>query len=161
MKLMTGFSKETRNSLPTRPSCRIANCSRPDVSSSKRLRRKDGLTSPPLQQQQHPHCPYIKMLSLPTLDVPNVATPTPGTIAQHMVESATIAVACTTTQPCAEDPGDLITQSMTLQPDLPRMPEPDHPKAAGPSPWPILTNKLDPAAGTGRATAQQRQALPL
>ena len=51
-----------------------------------------------------------------------------------MVESATTAAACTTTQPSAEDPGHLITQSTTLEPDLPGTPEPDYPKAAGPVP---------------------------
>ena len=43
----------------------------------------------------HPKCPKCDY-------------PTPRTNAQPTVKSATIAVACITTQPCVEDPGDLI-----------------------------------------------------
>ena len=38
------------------------------------------------------------------------------------------------------------------EPDLTRMPEPGYPKASGPIPSTVLTNKPGPAAGTGRTT---------
>ena len=122
MKLMTGFNYKNSSSSPTRPFFLITNCLRPNLSSTKRLRRKDRLTSPPLQQQQPPYFPSIMMPLPSTLNVPNVATPSPRTNAQTMFERATIAVACTTTHPCAEDPRDLIAQSVMLEPNLPGTP---------------------------------------
>ena len=74
------------------------------------------------------------------------------TNAQPIIKSATIAAACTTMQPCAENPRDLITQSMMPEPDLPGTAELNHLNISGSIPIPILTNAPDPAAGTGRAT---------
>ena len=127
MKLANAFDYKTSSSSSTRPSFTIAKCTRPDASRAKRLRRKDGLTPPPLQQQQIPHHLSTKM-PLP----PNCGSPMLKSNAQLMDKSPTNAVACTTMQPCAEDSRDLTTQSIMLEPNLPVAPELDHPKAAGP-----------------------------
>ena len=122
------------------------------TSSSKRLRKKDWLTSPPLQQQLPPFHPFTKTPSLPTLDVPGVATTIPRKNAQPTAKSAITAAACTTTQPCEENPRDLIAQSVVLEPNLPwTVPVNNHPEAVGAIPRPIPTDALDPAASANRA----------
>ena len=85
---------------------------------------------------------------------------TPRTNVQLVVESATIAAACTTTQPYAEDPGDLIVQFMMPEPNLPRMPEPSHPKGTGPIPRVILTDNPGSTAGSDRAAPLAEAGIP-
>ena len=120
----------------------------------------DGPTSPPLQQHQPAH-PSTRIPSLPTSGVPDVATFTPRTSAQPVIESATTTVVCTTTQSCAENPGDPIIQCVTSEPYLPGTAQLNHHKTAGPIPGPLLTDAIDPAASTGRATPPTEVDTPI
>ena len=78
MRQGIGSGSKTSPSSPTSPFLLTANCSSLDVSSTRRPRRRDELTSPPLQQQPQQHLLSIPMPYPSIPAVTNVATPTPS-----------------------------------------------------------------------------------
>ena len=75
--------------------------SNPSVSSSRRLRRKDGLTLPHCLQILHQHPQYTKISPQPNPSVPDVAIPIPEITVWHMKGSVTTVTTRITTLPCA------------------------------------------------------------
>ena len=146
---MTGSSNSNSSSLPTKPSFPIANSLSPGVSHVKRWRRKDGLTWPPLQQQLPLHHPSTKTPSQSTLDAWDVATSTLVTNAQSMAESVTNAAAFT--WHCLVQKIPWISSS---SPQCQSLIFPGQQSLITLTAGPILTNTVDPAAGTGRANSQ-------
>ena len=75
---------------------------------------------------------------------------------QPIAESATAAVACTTTSLSAEDQKDPIFQSTMCEPNIPKAAVFNYHMTAGPTSGSFPTDGLDPAAGQAELLPQQR-----
>ena len=123
----TGSSSKTSPRSPTGLFLPTASCLDPDVSSSKRPRRRAELTSPPFLLPS-PQCPpSIRMPSQPSWSATNVATSTLMASAWLMARNAKVAVVRTIILPCAEETEGPSTPSTTAKPDHPNN-QADYPK---------------------------------
>ena len=100
-RLGTGSSSRISPSTHTRLFMPTANCWKPTVNSTKRLRRRAEPTSPLSSQQPLQHHPYTLMSCPPFSGVPSVAIPIPLTNVWLWGKSVIHAVATITTLPCA------------------------------------------------------------
>ena len=123
MRQGTGSCSKTNPSSPTRLFSPTANCLSPTVSSSKRLKRRAKLISPPSLQQPPQHCPSIltPLSTFPRHDKYGYFHPL--TSAWLKGRNAITTVAETTTLLCADakDPSNHPTmpEALSTQADCP------------------------------------------
>ena len=136
MRQGTGSNSKMSPSSPTRLFSPTANYLSPAVSSSKRLKRRAKLVSPPLLQQLPQHCPSILTSCPLSPAVINVATPPNNCSAQG--KNATIVAAKTIILPCADpkDPSDhpMTQEAQSTQADCPEVPGQGASKMTGANP---------------------------